>query len=120
VPFVTEIVEKTRAGDFDEELVYVKRIRKGSLERYTASTPPHIQAACKARDPLDNTTGGIIRYVITYQGPEPVFPGRPLPEGIDCRHHQDRVIRPIAEAILPHVGRDFDEVIGEPHQLELL
>jgi DNA polymerase-2 len=116
VPFVSEIVERTRSGELDAELVYAKRVRKGALDRYTASTPPHIQAARKAGDRV----GGVVRYVITHEGPEPVLAGRPLPAGIDRRHYLDRVIRPIADAILPHVGRDFDEVVGEPHQLDLL
>ncbi len=115
VPFVTDLVEKTRAGVFDSELVYAKRLRKGSVDRYTASTPPHIQAARKAGGQI----GPIIRYVITQSGPEPVIFGRNLPDGIDRRHYVDRVLRPIAEAILSHLGRDFDEVLGEPHQLDL-
>ena len=115
VPFVTELIEQTRAGAFDSELVYAKRLRKGSVDRYTASTPPHIQAARKA----GGQVGPIVRYLITQTGPEPVFAGRELPDGIDRAHYIDRVLRPIAEAILSHIGRDFDEVIGEPHQLDL-
>ncbi|MGE4605972.1 MAG: DNA polymerase II [Myxococcota bacterium] len=115
VPFVTELIEQTRAGAFDSELVYAKRLRKGSVDRYTASTPPHIQAARKA----GGQVGPIVRYLITQTGPEPVFAGRDLPDGIDRRHYVDRVLRPIAEAILSHIGHDFDEVLGEPHQLDL-
>src|SRR5690606_38185835 len=39
MPFVTEVVRQVRAGELDSELVYAKRIRKGSLDRYTAATP---------------------------------------------------------------------------------
>ncbi len=115
VPFVTELVEQTRAGAFDSELVYAKRVRKGSLDRYTASIPPHIQAARKAGGKI----GPIVRYVITRTGPEPVFVGRDLPSGIDRPHYVGRVLRPVAESILVHIGRDFDEVLGQPHQLDL-
>ena len=45
--------------------------------------------------------------------------GRELPDAIDRRHYVERVLRPIADAILPHVGHDFDEAVGEPHQLNL-
>lgn len=116
MPFVTEVVRQVRAGELDSELVYAKRIRKGSLDRYTAATPPHVQAARK----LGADVGPVIRYVITRQGPEPVLPGRPLPDDVDRAHYVDKVLRPIADAILPALGRSFDEATGEPRQLSLL
>jgi DNA polymerase-2 len=116
MPFAIDLVASVRAGECDDELVYAKRVRKASVESYTASTPPHIQAARKA----GGAAGPVIRYLITEQGPEPVLPGRPLPEHIDRRHYLDRVLRPIADGILSQVGHDFDEVLGEPHQLDLL
>jgi DNA polymerase-2 len=115
VPFVREIVEAVRAGACDDELVYVKRVRKGSLDRYAANAP-HVQAARKAGRSLR----GAIRYVIARSGPEPALPGRPLPGGIDHAHYVEKVIRPVAEAILLELGRDWTEVSGEPRQLELL
>jgi DNA polymerase-2 len=115
-PFVAEVVTRLRAGELDQELVYVKRIRKGGVERYTAAIPPHVQAARKAGP----AAGGVIRYVMTRSGPEPVLPGRPLPPGIDREHYVDRVIEPVAEAILSEIDVSFDEVIGRPRQLQLL
>ena len=115
-PFVKDMVERTRAGEFDPELVYVKRMRKGSLDRYTATTPPHIQAARKAGSSL----GRVIRYVIAASGPEPVLPGRPLPSEIDRSHYVERVLRPVAESILSEIGSSFDEAVGNPRQLSLL
>ncbi|MDH3211196.1 MAG: DNA polymerase II [Myxococcales bacterium] len=114
--FVRNLVTGVAAGDFDAELVYAKRIRKGSVERYTATTPPHIQAARKA----GGKVGPVVRYVITQSGPEPVLPGRPLPEAIDRSHYLERVLRPVADAILPQVDSSFDEAVGQPHQLPLL
>ena len=64
--------------------------------------------------------GPVVRYVITANGPEPVLPKQPLPPGIDHRHYVERVMRPVAEAILSVLGRDFDEVLDQPHQLPLL
>ena len=75
--------------ELDAELVYAKRVRKGSLDRYTATTPPHIQAARKA----GGRAGAVVRYVITEAGPEPVLPGRTLPAPIDRRHYVERVLR---------------------------
>jgi DNA polymerase-2 len=116
VPFVREIVAAVRAGALDHELVYVKRVRKGDLSRYTSTTPPHVQAARKA----GRLSGGVIRYVMTARGPEPAYPGRPLPDGIDREYAVERVLRPIADAILDELGTSFDEALGLPRQLSLL
>ncbi|HEX2485181.1 MAG TPA: DNA polymerase II [Myxococcota bacterium] len=116
MPFVSELVARVRAGELDPELVYAKRIRKGAVERYTDAVPPHVQAARKA----GRTAGGVIRYVITETGPEPAPPRRPLPPGIDRRHYVERVLRPVADAILLELGSSFDEAIGEATQLPLL
>jgi len=114
--FVRDLVARVRAGELDAELVYAKRVRKGALDRYTAATPPHVQAARKAGP----AAGPVIRYLITRSGPEPVLPGRPLPANPDREHAVEKVLRPIADAILPEVGRSFDEAIGRPRQLSLL
>ena len=67
-----------------------------------------------------STLRGVIRYVITQTGPEPVLPGQPLPAGIDRRHYREKVLRPVADAILPEIGHSFDEALGQPRQLSLL
>jgi len=116
VAFAREVVREVREGEVDAELVYAKRVRKSSLDRYTASTPPHVQAARKA----GGRAGPVVRYVVTATGPEPVLPGEPFPAGVDHRHYVERVLRPVAEAILAPQGFSFDEVLGDPRQLSLL
>ena len=115
-PFLREVIESLRSGALDAELVYAKRVRKGSLERYTATTPPHVQAARKA----GGRAGPVVRYVITRSGPEPLLPGRALSAEIDRSHYLERVLRPVAEAILSHVGEHFDDALDRPRQLALL
>jgi DNA polymerase-2 len=115
-PFVRDLVERVRAGELDEELVIRKGIRKGALDRYTSTTPPHVRAARKGGPAV----GNVVRYVITRVGPEPVLSGESLPAEIDREHYVQKVMRPIADAILPHLDLGFDEVIGEPSQLNLL
>jgi DNA polymerase-2 len=114
--FAKEVTQRVRAGELDAELVYVKRVRKGPVEAYTATTPPHVQAARKAGTP----PGAVIRYVITTGGPEPLRPGGGLPAPIDHAHYVERVLRPIAEQILEPRGQSYDEVLGLPRQLALL
>jgi len=115
MPFVRDVVARVRDGSLDHELVYAKRIRKGSVERYTGAVPPHVQAARKAGP----SAGPVIRYVVTRSGPEPVLPGRPLPPEIDREHAVERVLRPVADAILPEVGHAFDEALGILRQMEM-
>jgi DNA polymerase-2 len=109
-------VDAVRRGELDAELVYAKRVRKGSLDRYTGAAPPHVQAARKA----GARAGPLVRYVITARGPEPVFHGQALPADIDRAHYVDRVLRPIAEAILEPLGLHTEDALGEPRQLGLL
>ena len=111
-----EIAQRVLDGELDAELVYTKRVRKASLDRYTATTPPHVQAARK----LPRASGGMVRYVMTRTGPEPVLPGRSLPPGIDRGHYLERVLRPVADAILVEVQSSLDEAMGAGRQLELL
>ncbi len=116
VPFVRDLVARVLAGELDDELVYAKRIRKGSLDRYTATTPPHVQAARKA----GGRVGPVVRYVIASSGPEPVLPGKPMPASLDRRHYVNHVLQPVADAILPHLDSSFAEAMDQPRQLSLL
>jgi DNA polymerase-2 len=116
LPFVRETVDAVRRGELDAELVYAKRVRKGSLDRYTGAAPPHVQAARKA----GARAGPLVRYVVTAHGPEPVFHGEALPGDIDRSHYVERVLRPIAEAILEPLGLHTEDALGEPRQLGLL
>jgi DNA polymerase-2 len=116
LPFTREIAARVKTGELDAELVYARRVRKGPVELYTATTPPHVQAARKAGAP----PGALIRYVITPAGPEPVWPGHPLPAPIDYGHYLERVLRPIADQILEPLGLCFDEAMGMPRQMSLL
>lgn len=116
MPFLQDLVAKVRRGACDDALVYAKRVRKASLDRYTATTPPHVQAARK----LPGPPGPVVRYVITREGPEPVVLGRSLPGDIDYSHYVEKVMRPVAEAILTPLDLDFDAATGAPRQLRLL
>jgi DNA polymerase-2 len=120
-PFVRETVERVEAGACDADLVFAKRVRKASLDRYTATTPPHVQAARKLAE-QGIRVGPVVRYVVTTAGPEPVLPGRALPAAIDRRYYVEHVLRPLADAILIERDECFDDAIGrpKPKQLELL
>ena len=120
LPFVAEVIAQTRSGALDAELVYRKGIRKGSLESYTSSSPPHVQAARKVMERTGSAPRGVVRYVITANGPEPVRSGDAPRRDIDRGHYVERVLRPVADAILLEIGENLDTALGEPKQLDLL
>ncbi len=110
--FVRAFVTDLRAGCFDGELVYRKAIRK-PLADYTKTTPAHVKAARKQAD----TSGRIVRYVVTTAGPEPVGETTSAP---DYAHYVTQQLQPIADAILRFLdGPDFDTIIGAQRQLRL-
>ena len=118
--FVRDYVQRTLAGEFDELLIYRKRLRR-RLADYQRNVPPHVRAARLADEyndrlgrPRQYQNGGWIRYVITVAGPEPLEVRR---AAIDYDHYLTRQLQPVAEAILPFVGDDFSALIDG--QLEL-
>jgi DNA polymerase-2 len=118
-PFAREIAERVLAGELDHELVIRKGVRKGALDRYTATTPPHVKAARKAAEAGEDVDR-VVRYVMTEAGPAPLGPDGALPPHVDRRHYVERVLRPIADAILEELGTSFDAVLGAGRQLTLL
>ena len=119
LPFARDLADRMRGGEFDDELIYTKRIRKGSLESYKAAPPPHVQAARKLAE-RGETPGGIIHYVITRDGPEPLGFGDAVPETLDRKHYLEKVMRPVADAILLEIDLSFGDALGEAKQLSLL
>ncbi|VVO97622.1 DNA polymerase II [Pseudomonas fluorescens] len=113
--YVRDYVRKTLAGEFDDRLIYRKRLRR-TLDDYQRNVPPHVRAARIADDyndrqgrPRQYQNGGWISYVITVAGPEPLEI-RSAP--IDYDHYVSRQLQPVADAILPFVDDDFSTLIG--------
>ncbi|WP_172962153.1 MULTISPECIES: DNA polymerase II [unclassified Pseudomonas] len=113
--YVRDYVRKTLAGEFDDRLIYRKRLRR-TLDDYERNVPPHVRAARIADDyndqqgrPRQYQNGGWISYVISVAGPEPLEI-RSAP--IDYDHYVTRQLQPVADAILPFVDDDFSTLIG--------
>ena len=111
--YVLQVVEQTRNGELDEQLVYRKRIRR-PLVQYTKNVPPHVKAARLADEqnqqlgkPLRYQHKGQIAYVITLNGAQPIEYQN---SALDYEHYIDKQIRPIAESILPFIGLSFTEI----------
>lgn len=113
--FIRTTVEDTLAGKRDGDLVYKKRLRR-KLDQYVKNVPPHVRAARladehnkKAGKTLKYQGKGSISYVMTLSGPEPLeYQQSP----IDYQHYIDRQLKPVAEAILPFINLEFEQLIG--------
>ncbi len=112
--WVRERIVGLRAGQFDSELTYRKRIRK-ALDGYTRNVPPHVRAA-RLLPPAQQAGIHAVEYVMTRRGPVPVQ----LPhDDRDYDHYVDRQLRPLAADILALRGTTFDAIIDGRQQLEL-
>jgi DNA polymerase-2 len=108
--FVRDFVRRLHEGEFDDQLVYKKAVRK-ALEEYTKTTPPHVRAAR-----LAGNAGRIIEYVMTANGAEPADA---ISAPFDYDHYLEHQLKPVADAILAFVGEEFDELTGKKKQLSL-
>jgi len=100
--WIKEIVEKLKKGEFDDQLVYRKRLRK-DVEDYTKNIPQHVKAAL-----LIGETGGTVYYVITKRGPIPVELKH---NDIDYNHYIEKQIKPISDSVLSLLGYSFDSIV---------
>lgn len=112
--YVRDYVAKLQDGEFDDRLVYRKRLRR-QLDDYQRNVPPHARAARIADEynrqqgrPLQYQNGGWISYVMTTAGPEPLEI-RHSP--IDYNHYLERQLQPVADAILPFLHDDFATLV---------
>jgi DNA polymerase-2 len=110
--YLEDIVKQVRSGALDDLLVYRKNLRKGA-EEYTATTPPHVAAARKSSE----TNGRSISYVMTTNGPEPIDN---VQSPLDREHYVVKQIKPVAEPVLDTLGLQFERVIGDVRQMDLL
>jgi DNA polymerase-2 len=111
--FVRDYALKTLSGDYDELLVYRKRLRH-RLDEYKVNVPPQVRAARLAdeynqahRRPLRYQNGGWISYVMTTRGPEPMEVAR---SNIDYEHYLTKQLQPIADSILLPMNDSFSSL----------
>jgi len=108
--YVRDYVRSTLAGEYDELLVYRKRLRH-RLDEYKVNVPPQVRAARLAdqynlslKRPLRYQHGGWISYVMTSSGPEPL---EVLRSRIDYEHYLSKQLQPIADSILLPLHDNF-------------
>lgn len=103
---IKDYIKKIEDGQFDEKLVYTKRLSKAP-EEYTKNIPVHVKAALKV-----NHTGPYrlkeVSYIMTKSGPEPI---QNSIGQIDYQHYIEKQIRPIAQDLLRSLDTNFDSLI---------
>jgi DNA polymerase-2 len=117
--YILGIVRDIKLGLFDEKLILKKTIRR-QLTDYV-NTPPHIRAALLANKILISqgskpkyTRRTLIKYVVTLDGVQPLDFNT---SKLDYDFYINKQLKPIADDILPFVGKDFDVITSD--QLDL-
>jgi DNA polymerase-2 len=59
---------------------------------------------------------GLIEYVMTKDGPEPI---ELKPKKLDYEHYIEKQIRPIADSILSFQDKSFDDLVAKHKQTDL-
>lgn len=113
--YIKTMVCELRDGLYDGKLIYQKKIRR-KLADYV-NTPPHIKAALIANDILKEKGAEpiyehrkTIRYVMTLDGVQPLEFNDSL---LDYDFYVDKQLKPIANDILPFLGKDFDSITSK-------
>lgn len=118
--YINDTISELKQGSFDQQLIYFKRLRR-PLADYVKNVPPQVRAARLADQenqkrglPLQYQQRGRIGYYLTVNGPEPQ---EYLCSAIDYDQYVEKQLRPIAEAILPVLGKDFNKIISDQMSL---
>ncbi|MDZ7625607.1 MAG: DNA polymerase II [Ignavibacteriaceae bacterium] len=111
--WIREIVKKVKAGEYDDKLVYRKRLRK-DVDEYTKNIPQHVKAArllpetTRPGEAPSRSRSGTVYYVITKRGPIPVELKH---TDIDYDHYIEKQVKPIADSVLVLLGESFDSIV---------
>jgi DNA polymerase-2 len=106
--FIKGYVQKLKDGEFDDLLIYKKRLSK-DVSEYTRTNPPHVKAAKQLleRDPSLNLRD--IEYIMTRRGPVPI---QLSTTDIDYQHYIDKQIAPLAQDVLKFLNKSFDDIVA--------
>ena len=100
--WIREIVKKVKAGEYDEKLVYRKRLRK-DVDDYVKNIPQHVKAARLLPEAVST-----VYYVITKRGPIPIELKH---NDIDYQHYIEKQLKPVADSVLVLLGKSFDSIV---------
>ena len=111
--FILEEIKKLKNNQYDNLLIYNKKITK-PLEEYTKTTPPHVKAARE----LDKFDSRLVKYVMTQTGPKHIsFIDKNTK--YDYEHYIDKQLKGVSDDLLECIQIDFDEIIQSKKQTSL-
>lgn len=100
--WLRDFVKRVKAGEYDDKLVYRKRLRK-DVGEYTKNVPQHVKAARLLPEAV-----GTVYYVITKRGPIPVELKH---TDIDYDHYIEKQLKPVADSVLVLLNESFDSIV---------
>jgi DNA polymerase-2 len=113
--YILTTVREIKSGIYNNKLIYMKKIRR-NLEDYV-NTPPHIKACLIANKALLDSglkakyrKGSKIEYVMTLNG---VMPIELSTGNLDYEHYIEKQIKPIADDVLPFIGKSFEVIVSK-------
>ena len=112
--FVHEEIKLLKDGNYDEKLVYLKKITK-PLSEYTKTTPPHVKAARE----IPNFNGRVVKYVMNEKGPKHISLFDSNIMKYDYEHYIDKQLKGVSDEILQVIGLKFNDIIYEKKQTSL-
>ncbi len=101
--WIRRVVSDVQKGEYDDKLIYRKRLRK-NIDEYTRNIPPQVRAA-----KMIDSGRGTIYYVITKRGPVPIELDH---SDIDYQHYIDKQLKPVADSVLVLFGTNFESIIN--------
>ena len=118
--YIQQTVTALQQGEYDNKLVYRKRLRQ-KLKNYNKNIPPHARAAIKAEhyfkehhQPSRYQTPGWIEYVMTLSGPETL---ECQTSRLDYQHYIDKQLTPIADTILSVMNSSMEKICQKQFNL---
>ncbi|MCH8519995.1 MAG: hypothetical protein LAT82_04545 [Nanoarchaeota archaeon] len=112
--FILDEISRLQRGEYDDKLVYLKKITK-PLDEYTKMTPPHVKAARE----LSHFNGRVVEYVMTKQGPKHISLFNSKYQEYDYEHYIDKQLKGVSDEILESIDLDFEEILNSKKQTSL-
>lgn len=105
--FIKDFIDQLENGQFDQDLVYTKKLSKDPRE-YTKNIPVHVKAALQV-DHKGPYRLKEVSYYMTKAGPVPIQKGI---KDLDYHHYIHKQIGPIADDVLLYLGKSFDSIVA--------
>ncbi|MCZ2720295.1 DNA polymerase II [Marinomonas sp. 15G1-11] len=119
IEFIRDTISRLETGEFDQELIYSKRLSR-PIDSYQKVIPPHVRAAkMKEQYNIEQGLGREfheakkrIEYFYRRSGVVPYQAGQDLVD-IDYDHYIEKQITPIADSILTHFHTSVDNLLSK-------